>query len=144
VPPVVVGLSEGLQGSSLNAGNFSQAMRRFADVTMRPLWRNACGSLATIVPPPPDAELWVDDRDIPALKDDIKDAAEVQSLNAAAIRQLIDAGFDPGTVVNAINAGDLKRLKHTGLYSVQLQPPMPESPAEPEEPTLLPEEPDDE
>lgn len=144
VPPVVVGLSEGLQGSSLNAGNFSQAMRRFADVTMRPLWRNVAGSLSAIVAVPGGAELWYDDRDIPALKDDIKDAAEVQALNASAIRQLVDAGFEPTTVVDAVNAGDLKRLSHTGLYSVQLQPPMPEGP-EPEPEAEEPdEEPDDE
>ena len=128
VPAAVVGISEGLAGSSLNAGNFQAAMRRFADLTMRPLWRNACGSLERIIRIPGDAELWYDDRDIPALKDDIKDYAEVQQLQAGAIRQYVDAGFDPASVVDAINAGDLKRLKHTGLYSVQLQPPMPEGP----------------
>ena len=140
VPPVVVGFSEGLQGSSLNAGNFAASMRRFADLTGRPWWADAFSSLASIVPPPPGAELWYDDRDIPALKDDIKDAAEVQALHAQAIRQLVDAGFEPGSVVDAVNAGDLKRLAHTGLYSVQLQPPMPEGPPEPE---TEPEEPAD-
>lgn len=123
VPAAVVGISEGLAGSSLNAGNFQAAMRRFADLTMRPLWRNACGSLERIIRVPGDSELWYDDRDIPALKDDIKDYAEVQSLQAQAVRQYVDAGFDPASVVEAINAGDLKRLRHTGLYSVQLQPP---------------------
>lgn len=129
VPPIVVGLSEGLQGSSLNAGNFQAAMRRFADLTGRSLWQDASGALATIVPRQAAAELWYDDRYIPALKDDIKDAAEVQALQAQAVRQYVDAGFEPGSVVDAINAGDLKRLRHTGLYSVQLQPPMPEGPA---------------
>lgn len=134
VPPVVVGLSEGLQGSSLNAGNFAASMRRFADITMRPLWRNIAGSLATIVPPPSASELWYDDRDIPALKDDIADAAQVQSLNAASIRQLIDAGFEPDSVVAAITAGDWKQLKHTGLAPVQVQPAAPAEPdAEDEE-----------
>lgn len=132
VPPVVVGLSEGLQGSSLNAGNFSQAMRRFADLTGRPWWEDAAGSLATIIPVRSGSELWYDDRYIPALKDDVKDAAEVQALQAQAVRQYVDAGFDPATVVDAVNAGDLKRLRHTGLYSVQLQPPMPEGQPEPE------------
>ena len=131
-PPVVVGLSEGLQGSSLNAGNFTASMRRFADLTGRPWWASAFASLATIVPPNSDSELFYDDRYIPALKDDIKDAAEVQALNAQAIRQYVDAGFDPATVVDAVNAGDLKRLKHLGLWSVQLQPPMPNGPPEPE------------
>ena len=143
-PPVVVGLSEGLQGSSLNAGNFAASMRRFADLTGRPLWANACGSLASIVPAPRGSELFYDDRYIPALKDDIKDAAQVQSLNAQAIRQYIDAGFEPDAVVDAVNAGDLKRLigRHSGLFSVQLQAPMPEGPEpSPGEPDADEEEP---
>ena len=123
VPAAVVGISEGLAGSSLNAGNFQAAMRRFADLTMRPLWRNACGSLERIIRVPGESELWYDDRDIPALKDDIKDAAEVRAADAGAMRQLIDAGWEPDSVVAAVNAGDWKRLKHSGLYSVQLQPP---------------------
>jgi hypothetical protein len=106
-------------------------MRRFADLTMRPLWRDAFGSLASILTAPTAAELWYSDRDIPALKDDIKDFAEVQALQAQAIRQYVDAGYEPDSVVEAVNAGDLKRLRHSGLYSVQLQPPMPEGP-EPE------------
>jgi len=123
VPPVVVGFSEGLQGSSLNAGNYSAARRRFADLTMRPLWRNVAGSLASLVPPPPGAELWYDDRDIAFLQEDVKDAAEIQQMDALTIRQLVDAGFKPDDVVDAITAGDLRRLvgKHTGFYSVQLQ-----------------------
>jgi hypothetical protein len=133
VPAAVVGISEGLAGSSLNAGNFAASMRRFADLTMRPAWRNVCGSFERIISVPGAAELWYDDRDIPALKDDIKDYAEVQQLQAQAIRQYVDAGFEPASVVDAVNAGDLKRLTHTGLYSVQLQAPMPEQP-EPAEP----------
>jgi hypothetical protein len=142
VPAAVVGISDGLQGSSLNAGNFGAAMRRFADLTMRPAWRNVCGSFATIVPPPRGAELWYDDRDIPALKDDIKSSAEVQQLQAQAIRQYVDAGFVPASVVDAIKSGDLSRLEHSGLYSVQLQLPVPEQP----EPVMetIPPEPGDE
>jgi len=137
VPPIVAGLSEGLQGSSLNAGNFQAAMRRFADLTGRPLWANACGSLATIISVPNGSELYYDDRFVPALKDDITATAEVQAKQAQAIRQYVDAGFEPDTVVDAINSGDLKKLKHTGLYSVQLQPPMPEKP-EPPPPVAVP------
>jgi hypothetical protein len=136
VPPVVAGLSEGLQGSSLNAGNFQASMRRFADITVRPLWRNAAGSLEAIVPPPDRATLWYDDRDIPALKDDVRDAAEVQGLNATAIRTLVDGGFEPDDVVMAVTSGDLRVLKgkHTGLLPVQLQKPG----AKPPEPTIPP------
>jgi len=55
--PVVVALSEGLQGSSLNAGNFGQAARLVADATLRPLWGDISSSLETIVPPPPGSRL---------------------------------------------------------------------------------------
>ena len=129
VPAAVVGISEGLAGSSLNAGNFQSAMRRFADLTMRPAWRNVCGSFERIIAVPGGAELWYDDRDISALKDDIKDHAQVQQLQAQAIRQYVDAGFEPASVVDAINAGDLTRLRHSGLYSVQLQLPTTTQPA---------------
>jgi phage portal protein BeeE len=125
VPPVVVGFSEGLQGSSLNAGNYVAARRRLADLTMRPLWRNAAGSLASLVQVPSGAELWYDDRDIAFLQEDVKDAAEIQQMEALTIRQLVDAGFTPDDVVESVTAGDLRRLrnKHTGLFSVQLQEP---------------------
>jgi phage portal protein BeeE len=129
VPPVIVGLSEGLQAATYS--NYSQARRRFADGTMRPLWRNACGSLATIVPPPSGSELWYDDRDISFLQDDMKDRAEIQHVNSQAIQVLVTAGFEPATIVDAITAGDLSRLHHTGLYSIQLQPPQPNGPPAP-------------
>jgi hypothetical protein len=123
VPASVVGLSESLSGSMVGSGNFGSAMRRFADMTMRPLWQNAAGSLEAIFPAPGASQLWYDDRDIPALKDDIKDRAEVQNKQGATIRTLTDAGFKPETVVSAVLAGDFTLLKHSGLYSVQLQPP---------------------
>lgn len=121
VPPVIAGFSEGLQAATYS--NYSQARRRFADGTMRPLWRNAAGSLATIVKVPSAAELWYDDRDIPFLQEDMKDAAEIQKVNAEAIKGLTEAGYDPQSVVDAVNAGDLSRLVHSGMYSVQLQAP---------------------
>jgi hypothetical protein len=122
VPPVIVGLSEGLQAATYS--NYGQARRRFADGTMRPLWRNLCGSLASIVAVPADAELWYDDRDIAFLREDEKDAAESQQTQASSIKTLVDAGYDADSVIDAVTAGDLGRLKgkHTGLYSVQLQP----------------------
>lgn len=120
-PPVIVGLSEGLQGSSLNTGNYQAARRMFADGCMRPLWRNAAASLARIINVPGGAELWYDDRDIAFLKEDQKDAADIQLVQAQAIRHLVDAGFKPDDVVAAIEAHDFSMLEHSGLFSVQLQ-----------------------
>jgi phage portal protein BeeE len=121
VPPVIVGLSEGLQAATYS--NYSQARRRFADGTMWPLWRNFCGSMATLVNEPADAELWIDATDIPFLREDEKDAAEVLFQKSQAIRTLTDGGYQPDLVIDAVTSGDLKRLKHTGLVPVQLQPP---------------------
>jgi len=132
VPPIVVGLSEGLQGSSLNAGNFGQARRQFAEGTLSTLWRNAASSLATLVPVPPRSELAADTRDIPFLREDQKDAADIQREEASTISALISAGYTPESVVKAVKSHDWAALAHTGLFSVQLQPPssgsMPGSP----------------
>lgn len=130
VPAVLAGLSEGMQGSSLNAGNYASAKRRFADGTMRPLWRNVCGSLQQIVPAPPGARLWWDGRDVAFLRDDEKDLAAIQSQRAQTIRNLTDAGFTPASVVAAVEAEDFGLLVHSGMYSVQLQEPGSQTPAQ--------------
>jgi len=119
-PPVIVGLSEGLAAATYS--NYALAMRRFADMTMRPLWRNVSASLAPIVNVPSGAELWYDDRDVPALADDGTSKAEILSTNASTLHTLISAGFEPDSAIDAVTAGDLTKLVHTGLYSVQLQP----------------------
>ena len=124
VPPIVAGFSEGLEAATYS--NYAQARRRFVDGTVRHLWQNAAASLQVLVPPPQSAaRLWYDDRDIPALQEDLKERAEVQQMQAQSSRQLIEAGFEPDSVIDAITAGDLKRLKgkHTGMLSVQLQEP---------------------
>lgn len=124
VPAVVLGISEGLAGSSLNAGNYTAARRRFADMTMRPLWRSVCGVLAPFVQVPTGSELWYDDSDIPFLQEDMKDAADIAQTQAIAVRNLVDAGYQPDAAVLAVSTGNLRTLtgKHSGLYSVQLQP----------------------
>ena len=125
--PVIVGLSEGLQGSALNAGNFNAARRLTADKTLRPLWRNVSGSLEWLVATPAvqggRAELWYDDRGIPFVQQDEQDAAKVLLVEAQTIESLIRAGYNPKVVADAVEAGDLTGLQHTGLVSVQLQEP---------------------
>lgn len=124
VPPVIAGLSEGLQGSSLNQGNYQAARRSFADGAIHPLWQNVAGSLAPLIPSQgADTRLWYDASDVPLLREDEKDAADIAFAQAQTIRQLIDAGYEPDTVVQAIESGDWRALRHSGLYSVQLQAP---------------------
>lgn len=121
VPAVIVGLSEGMQGSSLNTGNYTAAKRNFADKTMRPLWRNAAGSLEVLFTPPAGSRLWYDDRDVAFLRDDSQDRANIQQTNSISIRNYTDAGFTPESAVAAVLAEDESLLVHSGLYSVQLQ-----------------------
>jgi hypothetical protein len=132
VPPVVVGLSEGLSGSSLNAGNYASSRRRLADITAHPLWQNASGSLAPLitgsVKAPPgvrdgSVRLWYDARDVPFLREDEKDSAEIQGKRAATLRTYTDAGFTPESALAALTANDETLLVHSGLFSVQLQAP---------------------
>jgi hypothetical protein len=130
VPPSWVGFSEGLQGSSLNAGNFTAARRRFGDGTMQHLWANAAASFETILTPPssrfPDsapARLWFVTRGIPFLNMDAKDAAEVQSQEAQTITALVRDGFTAQSAIAAVQNQDWSLLVHTGMVSVQLIPP---------------------
>jgi len=122
VPPIIVGFSEGLNSSTYS--NYGLAMRRFGDLTMASLWANAAGSLATLVPPPgSDARLWYDARDVAFLRDDAKARAEVAAVKASTISSYITSGFTPESAVAAADAEDPTLLVHTGLVSVQLQPP---------------------
>lgn len=126
VPPSWVGMSEGMQGSALNSGNMAANRRRFADGTIRPLWRNAVASLAVLIDVPSDSVLWWDESKIAFLREDQADLADIMSTNMAAINQGILAGFEPDAVVDAIYANDLRKMMghHTGLVSVQMQPPV--------------------
>ena len=123
VPAPLLGLSEGLAGSSLNAGNFGMTRRMFADTWVYPTLQDICAALSPLVDVPSDAELWFDTTDIPLLREDGKDAAEIEKTKAGTIRQLIDAGYKPDSVVAAVMGNDFSKLVHTGLFSVQLQPP---------------------
>lgn len=123
VPPVIVGLSEGLGGSALNAGNYGMARRNLADGCMHPLWANAAGSLRRIMQIPAGSRLWYDARDVPFLREDEKDAAEIVFTQAQTMRQWIEAGYEADSVTACMVAdGDIRLLKHTGNVSVQLQP----------------------
>lgn len=120
-PPVIVGLSEGLESATYS--NYGQARRRFADGTLRPLWRVAAGALQKLLTAPVGCELWYDDTDIPFLREDRLDVTQIQTTEATTIRTLIDGGFDPPSVIAAVRSQDWNLLQHTGQLSVQLQPP---------------------
>jgi HK97 family phage portal protein len=122
-PPILVGLSEGLNAGQYNI--YSQAKRSFVDGEVRPDWMNLCASLQSIIRPPNGKRLWYDDRDIPYLREDRKDLAEIMQMEMAAVETGLRAGFEADAVVEAVAAGDIRLLlgKQSGLFSVQLQPP---------------------
>jgi phage portal protein BeeE len=124
VPPIIAGFTKGLDSATYS--NYGQARRRLADGTMHPLWQNAAGSFEPLLPIPnnsPDVALGYDATDVPFLREDEKDSAEIQSKLAATIRTYTDAGFTWESAVACVEANDRRLLEHTGLYSVQLQPP---------------------
>lgn len=137
VPPSWVGFSEGLQGSGLNAGNFSAARRRFADGTIRPLWRVAAASLQNVVTKPnANSQLWYDDSQAAFLREDLTDLAKITQIQAQVIDSLIKSGFDPDAATEAAITRNMSVLigKHSGWYSVQMQPPVDPNAVDPNQP----------
>lgn len=126
VPPSWVGFSEGMQGSALNTGNMAANRRRFADGTIRPLWRIVAASLAVLVDVPVGAELWFDESEVAFLREDQRDRAEIMRIDMMALNTAILAGYEPDAAADAVMSNDIKKLtgKHTGLVSVQMQPPV--------------------
>jgi HK97 family phage portal protein len=123
VPPIIVGLSEGLQAATYS--NYGQARRAFADLWARPQWQNIASSLESIVPPPTGSELWYDASGIQFLAEDERDRADIAATKAATIDKLIVTGFKADDAIKAVEADDYTLLigNHTGLFSVQLQAP---------------------
>jgi len=123
VPAALLGISEGLAGSSLNAGNFGMARRMFADTWVYPVLQDLANSLAAVVTVPADAELWFDTADMPILREDAKDAADIEAVKAVTICGYVKEGFTAESAVAAVRGQDVSLLKHGGLLSVQLQKP---------------------
>ena len=125
VPAVLLGAKEGLQASTYS--NYGQARRKFADAWLQPMWEKISAALEPLIVGPdlnlPGNVMLSYDPDIPILRDDATDHAEIMSKQASALKQLVEAGWEPDSAVEHIVAGDFSGMKHTGLYSVQLQPP---------------------
>jgi hypothetical protein len=137
VPPIIVGLSEGLSAATYS--NYAQARRAFGDSWARPQWKSFAGAIAPLLVHPTnsagvvDAELWFDVSEVAFLREDMKDLAEVQSTQMGTINAAISAGWTPESALEAVMAEDFSKLVHSGLVSVQLQAPgAQEGEAEPE------------
>jgi len=123
VPAPVLGIAAGLEGSSLNAGNFGQARRLFADTWVFPSLQDLSHALSPVIDVPSRSELWFDTLDIPLLREDAKDAAEIGEVKARTIQTLVFAGSTLESAIAAVESGDNRLLRPSGYYSVQLQPP---------------------
>lgn len=123
VPAPLLGIAEGLAGSSLNAGNFGMARRIFADSWVYPTLQDLCGALSTIIDVPRDAELWFDTADMPILREDGKDSAEIEQIKATTITMYVREGFTAESAIAAVKGQDVSLLEHSGMTSVQLQKP---------------------
>jgi phage portal protein BeeE len=131
VPAILAGLKEGLQAATYS--NAAQARRVFAMGTGRFLLEQTAETLATILPSKPKetAELWYDQSRISWFNEDATETAAINQARASTMETLIRAGYEPDGVAKAVTTGDYSSLVHTGLTSVQLQPPG-ESEPEPE------------
>lgn len=122
VPAPLLGISEGLAGSSLNAGNFGMARRMFADTWVYPSLQDLAASLAPVIRVPADAELWFDTADMPILREDAKDAADIEDVKAQTIVKLATSGFTRKSAIAAVMAQDMSLLvEDPNWVSVQLQ-----------------------
>jgi hypothetical protein len=103
----------------------------FADSWIFPTLQNLASTLAPLVNVPGDAELWFDVADMPILREDAKDAADIGQVQAASITLLVRDGFTPESAVAAVTGQDMTLLVHSGLVSVQLWAPGLEGPRNP-------------
>lgn len=120
VPPIVAGLQAGLDAATY--ANFEMAFKAFANSTCAYLWQSLCSALAKLVNVPAGSRLWFDTSLIPALQEAEKERAESMQVLASAASTLLTAGYTAESITNALVAGDLTQLKHTGMISVQLVP----------------------
>jgi hypothetical protein len=119
VPAIVVGLKEGLEAATYS--NYEMAMRRFADLTMRPNWRSACAALAKLVDVPDDSACG---STRPASRRCGRATRSRPTRCRSSPLPLRRSSWPATPRVDqrmSLSAGDVTLLKHSGLVSVQMQ-----------------------
>jgi phage portal protein BeeE len=107
VPAMLLGL-ESIKGAGKS---YEDVIRRFADLTLRPLWHSMCAALEVLVPDVPSgAQLWYDTGAIAALQEGEQVRAQVSLIRAQALLALQQAGYDKMSAVAAIGAADMTKL----------------------------------
>jgi len=113
VPGIVAGLKEGLSAATYS--NYAQARRAFADQKAWSLWRSLCAAAAQVITVPPGAELWFDTTDVPALRADELERAQIMQAKAQTYSELVRAGGDRATAAKVAATGEgLEALPATG------------------------------
>jgi HK97 family phage portal protein len=108
VPAMLIGL-ESIKGAGKS---YEDVIRRFADLTLRPLWRSMCAALEELVADvPAGAQLWYDTGAIAALQEGEQVRAQVSLIRAQALLAYHQAGYEPMSAVAAVGAGDVSLLK---------------------------------
>jgi hypothetical protein len=116
VPIVAAGIEQGTYANS------KESNRQLADGKIRYLWEVAAETFAPVVAAPAGSRLCIDASEIAALQADAIDDSAVMAQQAQTMRTLVDGGFDPKSVTDAVTTGDMTKLVHTGNLSVQLVP----------------------
>ena len=89
---------------------------------MYPTLQDLAAALAPLVKVPADAELWPDTADMPILREDAKDAADIEQVKASTIVSLVTVGFTRKSAIAAVTAQDMTLLEEDPNWaSVQLQ-----------------------
>jgi phage portal protein BeeE len=133
VDPVLLGLAP----ASGASGEYLPAMRRFADLTCRPLWRSMCAALQKFVPnvPPAGIRLWYDLSDIAALREGELQRAQASQVKAAALITMVQAGATLESAMSAVQADDIGMLKAAPTPPPVQQAPSGGQPGTPRAPT---------
>src|SRR4029077_869053 len=107
VPAALLGISAGLKGSSLNAGNYAETRRTFTDTWVYPTLQDLCKALSVLVEVPPYAELWFDTTDMPILRDDAQVVAYVEKVKEETIVAYVNGGFTAESAIAAVRGQDI-------------------------------------
>ncbi len=118
VPAIVAGVQAGLDASTF--ANYKASYRSFVNGAATFLWLSLAASLSKLVNVPADSELILDPSGMPALRDDEQDRANAMQTTLAAASTGLTAGYESESIAAYLGTGDLSKLKHTGLVSVQL------------------------
>jgi phage portal protein BeeE len=121
VPGIVIGSKEGLMAATYS--NYEQAMRRFADLTMRPLWRSVSACLASAAAGPARLPAVVRHRRHRRARPGEKDRADTMLVRSQAAAALVSAGFEAGSIVSALAASDMTLLVHPEPAPPPARPP---------------------